>query len=527
MDLELNGEKLTIEDVVAVARSSRRVKRLSQATRSRVQAARDWVADSLTGENVTIYGVNTGFGPLATKKIEPEELRQLSRNVVLACVTGVGKPLRRDLARAMMLIRANTFALGLSGVRPVVIDTLIEMLNAGVVPVVPEKGSLGASGDLAPLAHIAVVLSQDPSQPDESFSGMAWYQDDLLSGADAMARAGIARLELEAKEGLALTNGTNLMAAAGSLGVYDADNLLRHAEVAAALSMEALLGLSEALHPALHSSNNQPGQIKTAARIRDLIQGSELIDSIPSKVQDAYSIRCTPQVLGPVRDVLDFIRQRFSDVLGAASDNPLIFANSGDSDAGIALSGGNFHGQGLSLWLDLLGLAMASIGNIAERRIFRLTAAELNEGLPSMLVARSGLDSGLMMPQYTAAALVADNKVLAHPSSVDSIPTSGNQEDFVSMGANAARHALEIIENVRHIIAIEFITAAQAVDLRQNGPRRLGRGTRIAYELIRSQVPFLERDRALAPDIQAVSELIMRETIIDSIQESIDQNTAF
>lgn len=510
--VELSGQDLTIEQVVAVARSGEPVKGLPERALERMRASRDWVEQAVRSDAAPIYGVTTGFGPLAQVRIAPEQARQLSRNLILSSVVGVGPPLPPDIVRAMLLIRVNTFANGLSGVRPVLADTLIRMLNSGVTPYVPAKGSLGASGDLAPLAHIAVVLSKDPDPRADEYTGRAWFGGELMSGAEAMKRAGIERVELEAKEGLGLTNGTNLMAAAAALGVYDAENLLRHAEIAAALSFEALLGTSSALDDRLHQANRQPGQIATAANLRQLLEGSRLVDARPDRVQDAYSLRCTPQVVGPVRDVLAFLRERVTGALNAATDNPLFFEESG------AISGGNFHGQGLALWLDLLGVAAAQLGTISERRSFRMTTPELSEGLPSMLVLNPGLDSGLMMPQYTAAALVSDNKTLAHPDSVDSIPSSANQEDHVSMGANAARHALEILENVRLVLAVELLTAAQAIDLRPEGPSRLGRGTAAAHRRLRQAVTFLDRDRQLSPDIEALAELIGSEQLVKAVE---------
>ncbi|MBI1802336.1 MAG: aromatic amino acid lyase [Chloroflexi bacterium] len=479
--LELNDDGIGIEEVIAVARRHAIVAPLSEAVIRRMDASRQWVSLALRDGDRAIYGVN------------------------------------HDVVRAMMLIRANTLAKGYSGARPAVAQTLIDMLNAGVTPFVPSKGSLGASGDLAPLAHIAVVLTRDLDDgPD--YSGQAWHGGELLSGAEAMARAGIVRLIPEAKEGLALTNGTDFMVAAGALALYDALNVLEHAEVAAALSLEALLALSEHYHPALHAANGQPGQIKAASRIRALVSGSQLIDTHPNRVQDAYSLRCVPQVLGPVRDILAFLCDRFTGALNATSDNPLIFPSTADSPS-FAVAGGNFHGQGPSLWLNFLGIAMASAGNIAERRVFRLLTPELSDGLPPMLVASSGIDSGLMISQYTAAALVSDNKTLAHPDSVDSIPSSANQEDFVSMGANAARHTMEIIENVRHIIAIELLTAAQAIDLRPDGPARLGAGTAAAYKSIRSRVTFLAHDRQTTPDIEALADLIVSGELLRAIRQ--------
>ena len=514
--LALTGHSLTLEDIAAVARQGRPVAAYAPEVLERMRLSQAWVHAAVYTEDRVIYGVNTGFGSLAHARIEPDQARRLSRNLILNCLVGVGAPLPVDVVRAMMLIRANLFAQGHSGLRPEVAGLLIAMLNRGVTPYVPGKGSLGASGDLAPLAHIATVLTRDETA-DGGYSGQAWYQGELLSGAEAMRRAGLERIVPEAKEGLALTNGTTFMAAAGALAVFDAERLLRHAELAAALSLEALCALSEALHPALHAANRQPGQIAAAANLRALLAGSRLIDSDPARVQDAYSLRCTPQVLGPARDALAFARARFTDAVNAASDNPLIFA---DDPAGpYKISGGNFHGQGPSLWLDFLGIALAGVVNIAERRVFRLVTPELSNGLPAMLVRSSGLDTGLMMPQYTAAALVSDNKTLAHPDSVDSIPSSANQEDHVSMGANAARHTLEIVANARHILAIELLTAAQAVDLRPDGPARLGRGTRPVYERVRQTVRFLEHDRETAPDIEALADLIQSGELLEAVAD--------
>ena len=515
--IKLSGVSFTLDDVISVARYQAKVEPLTELDRDELLKSRHWLDDELQQEGTVIYGINTGFGPLASKKIDLEEMRLLSRKVILACVSGVGDPLPIEVVRAMMVIRANTFMLGHSGIRPIVVETVIKMLNEGVIPYVPEKGSLGASGDLAPLASIAVVLTRDPpsSNSDGGYSGQAFYKGQLMDGAQAMSLAGIERVVLESKEGLSLTNGTNMMVAIGALGAYDARNLLRHAHIAAALSLEALQGISAAFAAPLHEANQQPGQIRSAATIRGLIRNSRLIDSQEGKVQDAYSLRCIPQVLGPAQDALEFITARMNDAIRAAADNPLIFVD--ESGNGRVISGGNFHGQGPAMWLDFLGISMAEVGSIAERRIFRLLTPELSGGLPSMLVRNSGLDSGLMMGQYTAAALVSDNKTLAHPDSVDSITSSGNQEDHVSMGANAARHARQILENLRHIIAIELLTAAQAIDLRPNGPDKLGDGTRIAYEIIRGQVTTIDEDRPLSPDIDTLADLIAAGTLVDAV----------
>ncbi len=338
-----------------------------------------------------------------------------------------------------------------------------------------------------------------------------------MDGAQAMQRAGVQRLVLEAKEGLALSNGIDFMAAAGALAVDAAENLLAHAQIGSALCLEALQGLSAAFDPDLHAVTGQPGHSQVAARLRSLVAGSRLVDSVPGHVQDAYSLRCTPQVLGPVLDTLAFVRQRFSAAINAATDNPLIFPNPDGSFR--AVSGGNFHGQGPAMWLDILGIAVAEVADIAERRIFRLLTPELSGGLPAMLALNSGLEGGLMMVQYTAAALVSDNKTLAHPDSVDSIPSCANQEDHVSMGANAARHTLEILDNVRHVLAIELLTAAQAIDLRPDGPSRLGRGTGRAYAEIRKRVPFQAHDREATTDIEALVELIRSGDLLAGLSE--------
>ncbi len=342
--IELTGNTLSIEQLVAVAREKAPVGALGETARGRMQASHRWVMDTIAREGQVIYGVNTGFGSLATQRISAAEARQLSRNVVVLCVVGVGRPLPEDVVRAMMVIRANMLAKGHSGVRPRVAQTLIDMLNAGVTPLVPEKGSLGASGDLAPLAHIAVVMTRDGEAPDGGYSGQAWFRGELLDGAEAMRRAGIERLVLEAKEGLALTNGIDFMAAAGALALHDAESLLAHAQVAAALSLEGLQGLSAAFDPDLQAAAGQPGQAQVAARIRDLVAGSRLVDADPGRVQDAYCLRCTPQVLGPALDAAAFVRGRLSAALNAATDNPLIFPTADGSFR--ALSGATFTGRG-------------------------------------------------------------------------------------------------------------------------------------------------------------------------------------
>ncbi len=515
--ISVTGSDLSIEEVVAVARRGEKVAPLDAPVRERMVLSNEWIEEAVASGDRAIYGVNTGFGRLATQRVRPEDAGRLSRNLILNCCAGVGPPLAEDVVRAMMVIRANTLARGNSGVRPDAAESFIRMLNKGVRPYVPSKGSLGASGDLAPLAHIGVVITRDPVD-EAADAGKAWFEGELLSGAEAMERAGIPRLVPRAKEGLALTNGTTFMLAAAVLCVSDALDLLDHAEAAASLSLEALRARSDFLHPALHDASGQKGQPEVAWNLRRLLEGSRLLDSDPTRVQDAYSLRCIPQVHGPIRDATRFVAGRVDGLLNGTSDNPLVFMELPDGSGPDVISGGNFHGQGLALWLDLLGIALAEVGSMSERRTFRLLTPDLSEGLPSMLVAEPGLDSGLMVAQYTSAALVSENKTLAHPDSVDSIPSSANQEDHVSMGANAARHTLEILDNLRHIVAIELLAAAQAVDLREEGAEALAPLTRTVYEKIRSRVKFLSHDRSLTPDIEAVADLVSSNAVLADVR---------
>ena len=509
----LLSSHLSISELVMVAREDRTVASMDSETRARVEASRAVVEHALAQPDTMMYGVTTGYGSLSTTRIQPDDRARLSRNVILKCAVGVGEPLPRDWVRAMLLIRANSLARGVSGVRPEIIATLVDMLNEGVTPYVPGKGSLGASGDLAPLAHIALVATGGVDDTDDSFSGQAWIGEELLDGAVAMARVGIPRPVVQAKEGLALTNGTTMMVAGGALALHDARSLLCHAELAAALSIEGLLGRSPAFDPALHRVSNQPGQIGTAGRLRALLAESQLIDSDPKRVQDAYSLRCTPQVLGPIHDMINFLWDRVEGSLSAASDNPLIFPGDDSNEEGSAISGGNFHGAGPALWMDTLGIAIAEAADISDRRVFRMLTPELSAGLPAMLVSNPGLNGGLMSAQYTGAALVSDNKTLAHPDSVDSIPTCAGQEDHVSMGANAARHTWEILENVKTVLAVEFLAASQAIHLRPDGRAQLGRGSQAVYDILRAHVEPIETDRSLAADLSVIETLMDEGTL--------------
>ncbi len=496
--ITIDGEGLTIEDVVAVAWSKPEGVRLklSSEAQERVRRARQAVEDFVAAGEV-IYGVTTGFGALKDRLIPPSQVKALQRNMVMSHAVGVGQPLDEATVRAAMLIRANALAKGHSGVRLETLRTLLTMIERGVHPVIPAKGSLGASGDLAPLAHMSLVLIGE---------GEAFYRGERLPGAEAMRRAGIEPIELEAKEGLALVNGTAVTAAIGALVVHRAERLSEVADIAGAMSLEALGGTSRAFDPRIHEVRPYPGQMVCAAHMRRLIEGSQLLQG---RVQDAYSLRCIPQVHGAARDAIAYARQVVETELNSATDNPLIFA---EDDEAIALSGGNFHGEPLALAMDLLGAALAELGNISERRLTRLLDEKANEGLlPAFLTKRGGLNTGFMLAQYTAAALVSENKVLAHPASVDSIPASANVEDHASMCTIAARQASEIAENVETILAIELFAAAQAIDFRREAEAehlQLGRGTAPAYEAIREVVPFLEEDAIMYPYIEAVRRLI-------------------
>ena len=503
----LDGNTLTIDAVIAIARQRAPVA-LADAARPRIDASRAWVDALIARGAPTVYGINTGFGVFANVPIRADQSARLMRNLILSHSAAVGDALPEQVTRAVMAIRANTLAKGFSGVRATVIETLIAMLNRGVHPLIPAKGSVGASGDLAPLSHLALVLTRDEADHDEE-SGEAIYNGERLSGKRAMELAGIPRLELQAKEGLALNNGATVSAALAALNLADAENLARHADITLALSLEAIVARSAPFDERIQLAAGHTGQIETARHIRELIAGSQLLDST-KKVQDAYSLRCAPQVIGAARDALSYARKIIGEEINAATDNPLIFLELDGENK--SRSGGNFHGEAVAFAMNLLALAVAELGSIAERRVFRLTSAHLSDGLPMMLVEGGGTNSGLMMAQVTAAALVSDNKTLAHPDSVDSIPTSADQEDHVSMSTNAARHTREIIWNTTRILAIELIAATQGIDLRLKnlgrGVEMLGGGTRVLHARVRRHISFLDRDRILAHDIERAVELV-------------------
>lgn len=491
--LELNGQRLTLEEVYEVARGASQVA-LAEQARARVGESRRVVEKILAGGRV-VYGVNTGFGKLADVRIASSELRELQLNLVRSHSCGVGPALSEMETRAMMLLRANVLALGLSGARAIVIDTLLAMLERGVYAVVPEKGSVGASGDLAPLAHLALSCIGE---------GEAFYKSERMASAEALRRAQIKPLQLEAKEGLALLNGTQAMGAVGGLALYRAQRLARAADVAGAMTLEALRGTPTAFDERIQQARPHPGQMEVAAHLRELLVQSEIreshLDNDP-RVQDAYSLRCMPQVHGAVRGALAHARDIVEIETGSATDNPLVFADGED-----ILSGGNFHGAPLALAFDYAAIALTDLASISERRIERLVNPDLSEGLPPFLTAHPGTSSGFMIAQVTAVALLAESKVLSHPASVDNLPTSGGKEDHVSMGMTAATKLRTVLENAEYVFAIELLAAAEGLEYR--APLRPGRGVERAFEVVRRHVPRLARDRVLSEDMQRIATAI-------------------
>jgi histidine ammonia-lyase len=491
--MELNGQRLSLAQIHSVASGQEQVA-LSSAARARAAASRR-VVERIIAEGQTVYGINTGFGRLSDVRVEPDELRDLQLNLVRSHACGLGPPLSIPEARAMLLLRANVLALGYSGCRAILIEKLIEMLNSGVTPVIPEKGSVGASGDLAPLAHLALAVIGE---------GEAFYENERRSGADALKHAGIESLQLEAKEGIALLNGTQAMAAVGGLALYRAERVARLADVAGAMSLEALKGTPVAFDERIHAARPHPTQLEVAQHLRELLSESEIRESHVEndpRVQDAYSLRCMPQVHGAVRGVLAHARDIVETETGSATDNPLVFAESGD-----VLSGGNFHGAPLALAFDYAAMAVTDLMSITERRIDRLVNPDANEHLPPFLTSHPGAASGFMMMQIVAASLLNEAKVLAHPSSIDNIPTDGGKEDHVSMGMTGAVKLRQIVELAEHITAIELICAAEGLEYR--APLQPGRGVRQAYEIVRRKVPRLTSDRAMSSEIENIAEAI-------------------
>ncbi len=497
--VEITGNDLTLEDIVAVSRQYAQV-RLHQDAVANIHASRKIVED-IVAQGRIVYGITTGFGQFCNKFIPREESKKLQRNLIISHAVGAGDMFDEDIVRAIILLRINNLAKGYSGIRLETIQTMIDLLNKRVTPCIPQKGSLGASGDLVPLAHMVLPMLG---------MGEAMYEGKVYYGAKAMELANIPIIELTEKEGLALINGTQVMTAVGALTLYDALDLIEIADIAAAMSFEAQSGILDALDHRIHEARPHAGQIKSAKMIENLLKNSKNVTRQGEiRVQDAYSLRCAPQVHGASRDAINYVRERVEIEINSVTDNPIIFKETSEG-----ISGGNFHGQPMALSFDFLGIALSELANISERRIERMVNSALS-GLPAFLIEKGGVNSGFMIVQYTAAALVSENKILSHPASVDSIPSSANQEDHVSMGTIAARKAQDIMKNSRRVLAIELMCACQAIDLR--GDKGMGEGTNAVYHLIRKYVKKLDEDRPLYGDINTCESLIIDGSILNQI----------
>ncbi|KAI4453703.1 histidine ammonia-lyase [Holotrichia oblita] len=500
--INIDGESLRIEDVVMVSRFRERIC-LTDEAKKKINLARARIDDILESKK-PVYGISTGFGEFAKIFISPEEREVLQRNLILSHATGVGEYLPEDIVRAAMLLRVNSLSKGYSGIRLSTVDKLIELINNDIYPAVPCKGSVGASGDLAPLSHIALVLLGE---------GLAIKDGCAVSGAEVLAEAGIEPITLASKEGLALINGTQIMTAIAALVCHDAANLFKVSDIAAALSLEALQGTLTAFDMRISETRPHKGQADTSRNILKLTGVSQIIESHADcdKVQDAYSLRCIPAVHGASKDALRRAVETVVIEMNSATDNPLVIPETGE-----IISCGNFHGQPIALVMDYLKTAIAEIGNISERRVNRMMDSHLS-GLPAFLTAYPGVNSGLMITQYTAASLVSENKVLAHPASVDSIPTSANQEDHVSMGTIAARQAAEILVNVTYIIAIEMLAAIRGIEFLK--PLEPGCGTSAAFKFLRSFVPYIDEDRIPARDINMIFSKIQDRSLLHDVEQ--------
>ncbi len=502
----ITGQDLTLEHIVAVCRENAKVA-LSEEAKERILASRA-VVDQLVEDEAVVYGITTGFGKFSDIPISHDECKLLQKNLIVTHAVGAGEPFSREVVRGMMLLRVNNLAKGFSGTRLLIVQTLIDMLNKGVTPVVPQKGSLGASGDLAPLSHMVLPMIG---------LGQAEFGGYTLSGSEAMKRAGIKTVELVAKEGLALINGTQAMSAVGALAIYDALSLMKIADVATALSFEANRGVEDALDPRVHELRPHDGQRSTAENLRKMLFCSRNVTQQGEvRVQDNYSLRCAPQVHGASRDALAYVAKKVEIEINSVTDNPIVFGDTNE-----AISAGNFHGQPMALAFDFMGIALSELANISERRLEHLVNPNLG-GFPAFLVKNGGLNSGMMIVQYSAAALVSENKVLAHPASVDSIPSSAGQEDHVSMGTIAARKGAEILTNVRRVLAMELMCVCQAIDL-MGGRRKLGKGTKPAYEAIRAVCKTLKNDRPLFEDINRCEAILTDGSLLKVVEEAIGE----
>lgn len=510
MAIAVDGQSLTLDQVLAVARDGQEVA-LSTMARDRVAEGRARVEELLTRDDA-IYGVNTGVGDLVQTRIKPEQVEALQMNLLRSHASGVGLPLPEDVVRAILLLKANALSRGLSGVRPELVELLLGMLNARVHPVVPEKGSVGASGDLVPLAHVGLVVVGE---------GEVFHGEGTVAGGEALERAGLSPIKPVTKEGLALINGTEPTLALLALSLFDARRLVKAAVVAGAMSLEALMASVRPMREAVVDKRPHPGALRIADAVRRLTFKSEVVQSHADcdRVQDAYSIRCIPQVLGAVLDALDYVQRTVDRELNSVTDNPLILPAGDGTDAAESATGGNFHGQPLGYAADHLALVLADLASMAERRVARLIDEDLSEGLPPFLTEDAGIRSGMMIPQYVAAALVSESKALAHPASVDSVPTSANQEDHVSMSTIAARKADQVLDNAQAVVAIELLAAAEALD--HKAPLSPGRGSAAALGAVRDWVPRLAEDRPLSGDIERLRELVQSGDVVAAVEAEV------
>ncbi len=501
-------ENLHLEKLADIARRGVEL-RLSGESEKKMDATWKRIAQWLAEER-GIYGITTGFGALSDVSISSKDTVRLQKNLLMSHAAGVGNPLDEETVRAVMTLRIQDLAMGYSAIRKETVHFLIEMLNRGIVPLIPEKGSVGASGDLCPLAHLSLVMIG---------MGEAYYKGQRMPGAQALKKCGMQPRELRSGEGLSLINGTQVMTAIGALTAYDALHLCRLTDIAAAMSLEVLMGSRTEFDPRIHQIRPHKGQKNSADNMLRITKNSEIVSSHKDccRVQDAYTLRCSPQVHGASHDAVHYASAVLETEMNSCTNNPLIFSESGEF-----LSGGNFHGQPVALALDFMAMALAELANISERRIERLVNPKLS-GLPAFLVEDGGLNSGFMIAQYTAASLVSENKILAHPACVDSIPTSANKEDHVSMGTIAARKCREILHNTAHVIGIEFLCAAQALDLFTN--MKPGQGTRAAYEVIRETIPHLEKDRVLSADIESIIRLMRSGKILGAVEKKVGKLT--
>ena len=505
MSIILDGKNLTVKDVIKVARGFEKVE-LSEQAKKQVTRAREYV-DKKLAEGAVIYGLTTGFGKFSDTVISEREAHALQRNLIISHSCAMGQPYPTEVVRAIMLLRCNALARGNSGIRLATLQTLIDMLNAGIHPVIPQKGSLGASGDLAPLSHMVLAMIGE---------GDVEYKGKVVSSKEAMKKESIALVDLAAKEGLALINGTQVMTAVGLNVLADAMEIMEIADLAAALTGEALNSITKAYDPKVHEIRGQKGQIDTAKNLLRLLEGSGNAKKTHEiKVQDPYTLRCVPQIHGASRDAINYVYEVVSREINAVTDNPLIFV---DEDE--VISGGNFHGQPMALAFDFLKIAISEYANVSERRLERLVNPQLSEGLPAFLTKNGGVCSGFMITQYAAASMVSENKIYDHPASVDSIPSSANQEDHVSMGTTAARTAAMVLDNTRKVLAIELLAASQAVWLRgEKCEAQLGNYTKKAYGEIRKNITPIEEDVIMYKEMNKMEEMIKNGTLIKAITE--------